>query len=74
MTSCIEDMLEEFPMDLNKKDMAKTPATEDLFDEGQGDDLTMDCKEAFHRVVAKGLFVSKRAKPDIHPMIMTLCT
>ena len=74
MTSCIEDMLEEFPMDLNKKDMAKTPATEDLFDEGQGYDLTMDHKEAFHRVVAKGLFVSKRAKPDIHPMITTLCT
>ena len=74
MTSYIEDMLEEFPMDLNKKDTARMSATEDLFDEGQGDNLTLDHKEAFHRVVAKGLFVSKRARPDIHPMIATLCT
>ena len=61
-------------MDLNNKDKAKTSATEDLFNEGQGNDLTMDCKEAFHRVVAKGLFVSKRARPDIHLTIATLCT
>ena len=74
MTSYIEDMLEEFPMDLNKTDMARMPAAEDLFNEGQGNDLTMDCKEAFHRVVAKGLFVSKRARPDIHLTITTLCT
>ena len=73
MTSYIEDMLNEFPMDLKKTDTARMPAAEDLFDEGQGKDLTMDCKEAFHRVVAKGLFVSKRARPDIHPMIVTLC-
>ena len=74
MTSYIEDMLEEFPIDLSKKDTAKTLATEDLFNEGQGNDLTTDRKEAFHRVVAKGLFVSKRARPDIHLMITTLCT
>ena len=74
MTSYIEDMLEEFPEDLKKTDMARTPAAGDLFNEGQGEDLTMDCKEAFHRVVAKGLFVSKRARPDIHLTIATLCT
>ncbi len=74
MNSYVEDMLEEFPEDLKKTDMARMLVTRDLFEEGQGDDLNMDCKEAFHRVVAKGLFVSKRARPDIHPMIATLCT
>ena len=73
MTSYIKDILDEFPMDLKMTDTARTPAANDLFNEGQGKDLDMDCKEAFHRVVAKGLFVSKRARPDIHLTITTLC-
>ncbi len=74
MTSYIKDILDEFPTDLKKTDTARMPAADDLFDEGQGEELNMDRKEAFHRVVAKGLFVSKRARPDIHPTITTLCT
>ena len=61
-------------MDLKKTDMARMPAANDLFNEEHGEDLNMDYKEAFHRVVAKGLFVSKRARPDIHTTIATLCT
>ena len=74
MSSYVEDMLEEFPMDLKKNETAVTPASEGLFDEGQGKKLGKDRQEAFHRVIAKGLFVSKRARPDIHPTIATLCT
>ena len=28
----------------------------------------------FHRTVAKGLFLSKRARPDIQPVMLALCT
>ena len=56
-------------------DTAPTPAAEDLF--AQGDDskkLSKEQAEHYHTFVAKGLFVCKRARPDIHTAIAALCT
>ena len=36
--------------------------------------LSKDKSEVFHKFVAKGLFASKRARPDILPAITFLCT
>ena len=36
--------------------------------------LSREKKEDFHTFVAKGLFASKRARPDIQPMIAILST
>jgi hypothetical protein len=47
---------------------------EDLSAEGSGDLLMKDKAELFHKIVAKGLFLCKRARPDIHPTIAVLCT
>ena len=74
MKSYVEDMINEFPIEMNKTSRASTPAAENLFDEGDGEKLNDSRREVFHKIVAKGLFVSKRASPNIHTMIATLCT
>jgi hypothetical protein len=53
---------------------APTPAAEDLFSASSGPKLDRKEAELYHTVVAKGLFVSKRARPDILPTIAVLCT
>jgi hypothetical protein len=45
-----------------------------LFSEGKGAKLDKDRAEEFHTTVAKGLFLCKRARPDIQPPISVLCT
>jgi hypothetical protein len=74
MTRYIEKMVDEFPIKLKSTDLASTPAADNLFDAGTGKKLEKDRKEIFHTWVAKGLFVAKRARPDIHPTIAVLCT
>jgi hypothetical protein len=69
MTRYIEKMVDEFPIKLKSTDLASTPAADNLFDAGTGKKLEKDRKEIFHTWVAKGLFVAKRARPDIHPTI-----
>ena len=51
----------------------KTPST-DIFKKDNSKRLEKNRAEIFHTYVAKGLFVSKRARPDIHPTIAGLCT
>ena len=61
-------------MGLGPQDIAATPPGADLFAEGTGALLEKSRAELFHTIVAKGLFVCKRAWPDIHPTIALLCT
>ena len=49
-------------------------AADDLFSIGNDEKLSKDRAEEFHTTVAKGLFVCKRARPDIQPVIAVLCT
>jgi hypothetical protein len=45
-----------------------------MFSEDKSKKLSEKEKEIFHRIVAKGLFLSKRARPDILPIVSVLCT
>jgi hypothetical protein len=74
MTKCVENMLNDFPVNLRKKDMAKTPARDNLFILGAGAKLDTKRLEIFHTFVAKGLFLCKRARPNIQQAILVLCT
>jgi hypothetical protein len=65
ITKCVENMINEFPVKLRKKDVAKTPAGDNLFNLGMGPKLDTKRSEIFHTFVAKGLFLCKRARPNI---------
>lgn len=72
MTSYIEDMIDEFPDELKPEDTVPSPVTDSLLKIGQSKKLDSTHSEKYHTLVAKGLFVSKRARPDIHPTIEVL--
>jgi hypothetical protein len=74
MIKYVEDMLSEFPIKFKKTDKATLPAGDGLFNEGQGKKLETGRAETYHTTVAKGLFLCKRARPDIQPTIAVLCT
>ena len=74
MSTYVENMVDDFPEKLKSTDTASTPAPDNLFGEGQSKKLDKSRQEIFHTWVAKGLFVAKRARPDIHPAITVLCT
>ena len=74
MVKYVEKMIETFPIKLASKDIALTPAGDNLFDEGQGKKLAQSRAEEFHTMVAKGLFLCKRARPDIQQTIAILAT
>ena len=68
------DMVAHFPKgELTK--MSKTPHNENLFKVNEGSPpLNNRQREAFHTMVAKGLFACKRAWQDIQLVIAFLCT
>jgi hypothetical protein len=74
MTKYAKNMLNNFPVKLGKKDVAKTPAGDNLFNLGTRAKLDTKRLEIFHTFVAKGLFLCKRARPNIQQAISTLCT
>jgi hypothetical protein len=74
MKKYVESMLNEFPTKFKKTDKAASPAGDSLFNEGQGEKLETGRAETYHTTVAKGLFLCKRARPDIQPTIAVLCT
>ena len=56
------------------KDRPKTPANKNLFETSvDADPLDEKRAEVFHSVVAKLLYISKRARPDIEVAISYLC-
>ena len=68
----IDEMIEEWPEDLGKGS-AVTPATNSLFEKGDGKPVDDAKKEVFHRIIVKGLFVANRSRPDITPTVSVLC-
>ena len=74
MISYIEDMLEEFPKSFQKNETAMMAAAENLFAKGHGKKLNKEHADIFHCIITKGLFICKRARPDIHVTIAGLCT
>jgi len=67
-------MVDDSPFKIGSK-ASPTPAAEDLFDHDDKIPLLSEKQKGeFHTIVAKGLFVCRRARPDIHTMIAALCT
>ena len=74
MKDYVKNMLEEFPVKFKMEERTNNPATLDMFERKNEKRLTKEKAEIFHRTVAKGLFLSKRARLDIQPIIACLCT
>jgi hypothetical protein len=74
MCDYVAAMIEDSLLELGPRDIAKTPAADDLFAIGDGEKLDQARAELFHTIVGKGLFCCKRARPDIHPTTAVLCT
>ena len=70
MTRMVNDFKESYKLD----NTADTPARNDLFQKGTGEELSGKQKEDFHTFVAKGLFACKRARPGIQTAIAVLST
>ena len=74
MTKYVEDMLHDFPIKLKETQVATTPASKKIFIGGVGKLIEKTRSEIFHTFMAKGLFLSKRARPDIQQDIAVLTT
>jgi hypothetical protein len=74
MYDYIENMLSELPEDM--AGVANTPAAPHLFDVNSTDPVKLDSSKSvlFHHLVAKLLFLCKRARPDIQTAVAFLCT
>ena len=65
-------MIDEFPQDLDGN--VATVVNDKLFDTTRGKPLGAMKAEAFHAMVAKALFLTMRARPDIRLAVAYLCT
>ena len=69
----VANMIEQYKHPIDKK--YKSPASENIFKiNTKSEKLLKEGKEEFHTTVARALFVSKHARPDIQPTIAFLCT
>jgi hypothetical protein len=60
-------MINNSLMELGPKDINSTPAQDNLFTTNVNlDTLELKHAELFHTIVAKGLFLCNRARPNIH--------
>jgi hypothetical protein len=72
MMDYVENMVTEFPEELTKSNY---PWNNNLLKVDEKDPkLPKEKQELFRTFVAKGLFLCKRARPDIHPAIVFLST
>ena len=74
MTDYVDAMLEDFSVKLKPNETAATPATDDLFSQGDSQPLSRQQAEEFYTFVAKILFLCKRARPDLHTATAVMCT
>ena len=74
MVDYVEKMVDEFPYKLKKTDTSLMPASENLYGSTGGKKLDKKQAKTYHTWVAKGLFVSKRARMDLHPTSRQLHT
>ena len=72
MTDYVEEMIDVFPTKLTGK--VSSPANEKLYETAPGKTLNSAKADVFHTMVAKALFLTMRARPDIRLTIAYLCT
>jgi hypothetical protein len=74
MFDFLEDVIVEAPDDL-KKSCSFYPGNDKLFKVNpDSPKISQEQAELFHRIVARLLFASKRARPDIQVCVAFLCT
>jgi hypothetical protein len=73
MNYYIEQLLSEVPSNLTSH---KTPATKECFQSAVNNSplLDIEAKKIFHTIVAKLLYLAKRARPDLLMAVSFLCT
>ncbi|CAJ1943712.1 unnamed protein product [Cylindrotheca closterium] len=74
MDDYVKNMLEDFPIKFNKDSKQEAPAGNNLLEAGKGKLLSAEYRQIFHTTVARGLYISKRARLDIHPTITILAS
>jgi hypothetical protein len=75
MIDYVKSMVENFPQGCLEGSAVASPWNENLFKPNESStDLTKEEAEVFHTVTAQGLFLTKRARPDIAPAIAYLTT
>ena len=70
MDDYVDKKIHIFQHKLKITDMAIMPAGNNIFDNGNGEPLSKSQPEDFHLMFVKSLFLSKRARPDVHPTIL----
>ena len=76
MRDYVKGMLDSFPIKFKKGEIGTTPAGEDLFGKKSSNDKKLEKgkAEAIYTTTAQGLFLTKRARPDIHTGVAFLCS
>ncbi|CAJ1938415.1 unnamed protein product [Cylindrotheca closterium] len=65
MNEYVKNMLEDLPIKVNKDSKQETPAGNNLLEAGKGKLVSAEYRQIFHTTVARGLYVSQRARLDI---------
>ena len=68
----VKDIVSAWPEDLKQVKHVLTPSSNDLLKGGTGRLLSREAREVFHSIIAKFMFTSSRARPDIAPTIYFL--
>ena len=75
MFDYVEDTVQDLPEFLQSTRDVSTPAADHLFEVNNcATKLTEDLAKFFHHYVAKLLYLSKRARPDMQTAVAFLCT
>ena len=72
MYDYVEKMIQTSPQKLKNIYMAIIPASNNIFENGNVKPLGISKSDHFHKMVAKDMFLSHRARPNINPMIYVL--
>ena len=74
MVAYVKNMLEEIPLEFKANEKVANPVTSDMFDSDDDKYLNTEQRELFHRTIARALFLCKRGRPDVQPIVSVLCT
>ena len=70
----VKDVSKDFPVELKSADAVLTPANKKPISVDNGETLDKTMSEQCHTFVAKGLFVSKKGRPDTQPATAGSCS
>ena len=74
MRTYVKYMIDEFPVNIEKSQTVTSLSTGNLFQVDRNKPLNNSRANCFHKYVARCLFLCKRSRPDIQPIIAVLCT